>query len=94
MRDDQYNAIRTVARYAFAMIDTELYLDAYPNDGDALAYYTEMKKARDAAVADYEDKYGPLTADSAASAGQKWRWTDGPWPWQTSKGGCTSCGRM
>ena len=94
MSDNQYNAIRTVARYAFALTDTGLYLDAYPNDADAVEYYIEMKKARDAAVADYEAKYGPLTADAAAFAGEPWRWTEGPWPWQTAKGGCEKCGRM
>ena len=94
MSDNQFGAIRTVARYAFAMIDTELYLDAYPDDADAVAYYLEMKKARDAAVADYEAKYGPLTADAAASAGEPWKWTEGPWPWQTAKGGCDKCGRI
>ena len=92
MGDNQYNAIRTVSRLAFAMIDAELYLDAYPCDGDALAYYREMKDAHAAAVADYEQKYGPLTAKSAAD-GDMWTWTDGPWPWQTEGGNCV-CGRM
>ena len=94
MSDNQLSALRTVAGYAFAMIDTELYLDAYPDDADAVAYYLEMKKARAAAVADYEQKYGPLTADAAASTGEPWKWTEGPWPWQTAKGGCASCGCM
>ena len=94
MREDQYNAIRNVSRYAFALIDTNLYLDAYPEDQDAIAYYLEMKKAHQAAVADYEQKFGPLTAQNAAVAGENWSWTDGPWPWQVGKGGCTACGRI
>ena len=89
---DRDNAIRTVAEYAFAMIDAGLYLDAYPDDTDALAYYREMKKQHKAATEAYEKVYGPLTA-AAATDGDRWEWTKGPWPWQT-KGGCAPCGRM
>ena len=92
MSDNQYNAIRGVARYAFALIDAGLYLDTYPQDREALAYYEQMKAAHEAAVAEYEQKYGPLTANSA-SGGDRWTWIDGPWPWQT-KGGASVCGRM
>ena len=92
MSDNQFSAIRSVARYAFAMIDAELYLDAYPDDREALAYYAQMKDAHAAAAAEYEREYGPLTADSAEN-GERWTWVDGPWPWQTQRGGRV-CGRM
>ena len=94
MNDNQYNAIRNVARYAFAMIDTQLFLDVYPDNCEAIEYYLEMKKKHEEAVAEYECAYGPLTAANAADSGECWRWTQGQWPWQVSKGGCGVCGRM
>lgn len=95
MNDNQYNAIRNVARYAFAMIDTQLFLDVYPDNCEAMEYYLEMKKNHEAAVAEYERTYGPLTVDSAAAINDGcWKWTQGPWPWQVTKGGCGVCGRM
>ena len=93
MSDNQFNAMKNVARYAFALVDCGLYLDAYPDDRDALGYYEEMKEAHAAAVAGYEKDHGPLTAESAAKSGDRWMWIDGPWPWQT-KGGHPVCGRM
>lgn len=93
MSEKQYNAMKTLARYAFAAYDAQLYLDAYPTDQGALEFYREMKKSYAHAVEEYERDFGPVSAASAAD-GNGWSWTDGPWPWQTERGGCTSCGRM
>ena len=46
----------------------------------ALSDYRETVKRLDEAVAQYESKYGPLTAASGAM-GERWSWVTGPWPW-------------
>ncbi len=65
---------------SFAKTETELFLDTHPSSRAALAYYhetlTELNKLKE----EYNDKYGPLTAD--ASSKDKWNWISGPWPWQ------------
>ncbi len=65
---------------SFAKTETELFLDTHPASRAALAYYhetvAELKKLKE----EYNDKYGPITAD--ASSKDKWNWISGPWPWQ------------
>lgn len=65
---------------SFAKVELELYLDAYPDCRAALNDYRETLKRLDEAVAQYERKYGPLTAKSGAM-GDRWSWITGPWPW-------------
>ena len=65
---------------SFAKVELELYLDAYPDCRAALSDYRETVKRLDEAVAQYESKYGPLTAASGAM-GERWSWVTGPWPW-------------
>lgn len=66
---------------SFAKVELELYLDAYPDARAALNDYRETLKRLDESVAQYERKYGPLTAASGAM-GDRWSWVTGPWPWQ------------
>ena len=65
--------------YSFASHEAQLYLDAYPDCKEALAYYNKFKKMEYQIKNEYEAKYGPLTIPYEAKA---WNWTDGPWPWQ------------
>ena len=71
---------------AFALYETALYLDGHPNDRRALEYYKLMKKKYEKALAEYEQKHGPVTigSDSAIKNG-KWEWVNTPWPWQNEK---------
>ena len=70
--------------YSFALYDTLLYLDAYPNDKCALDSYNKLQKMALKAKAEYEAKYGCISIPSEASA---WQWVDAPWPWQISEEG-------
>ena len=65
----------------FALNDAALYLDTHPEDADALAYYKKHLDRRAAIVSDYETRFGPLTM-GAYDGGPRWKWVDGPWPWQ------------
>lgn len=65
----------------FALYDTILYLDAYPESEKALDFYNSLIEDRDVVRDEYQMKYGPLTAYENGSD-TEWRWTDEPWPWQ------------
>lgn len=65
----------------FSIYDVVLYLDAYPDCAEALAYYHSLLDTRAVLVSEYENKYGPLTAFSNNSK-CSWEWTKTPWPWQ------------
>ncbi len=65
----------------FALYETILYLDAYPNNRKALTFYQARQKEAETLRAEYERCFGPLTAKSNASC-DTWQWTQGPWPWE------------
>ena len=66
----------------FSMIETILYLDAYPNNAEALKYYKALKAEKDALISEMKAQgCPPITAQDAAHGGV-WDWTDSPWPWE------------
>lgn len=65
----------------FALYDTILYLDAYPESKKALDFYNDLLGDRDIVRDEFQTKYGPLTAYENKSD-TEWRWTNDPWPWQ------------
>ena len=69
----------------FSMIDTVLYLDAYPHCAEALNYYHKLKKERMAVAEALAHKCNmPITSFENASE-DTWNWTDSPWPWEISE---------
>lgn len=66
----------------FSMMDTLLYLDAYPDDTRALEYFRQLNNEREELVAEME-RAGcpPLRATEGIANG--FRWNEGPWPWES-----------
>ena len=64
-----------------SIYDVVLYLDAYPDCAEALAYYHSLLDTRAVIAAEYEHKYGPLTAFSNTNK-CSWDWSRTPWPGQ------------
>lgn len=65
----------------FALVDTVLYLDAYPDSKKAMAQYRRLVEERERISAIVNEKCGPTTALNVVDT-DRWTWTDGPWPWQ------------
>jgi len=65
----------------FALIDTALYLDVYPNCKKALEYYRALKKEREMLAEAINGKCGPITIRDNENA-TEWTWEKGPWPWE------------
>lgn len=65
----------------FAIQETVLYLNAYPDSCEALNYYNELVCQRKGLVENYEKNCGPLTMYGNMS-NSHWDWIKGPWPWQ------------
>ena len=65
----------------FALWETVLYLDAYPNDKEALANFYKLREEAEKLTMEYEAKFGALTA--FGNEGGSWQWTKGPWPWES-----------
>ena len=70
-----------IQKICFAIDETILYLDVYPCSRDALSYYHKLIAQKNALVAEYETKCGPLTAYGNVSTSD-WDWIKSPWPWE------------
>ena len=66
----------------FSIVDTVLYLDAYPECREALDHYHKLLSERDALLRELSENCKmPMTNFSNASR-DAWDWTRGPWPWE------------
>lgn len=65
----------------FSIVDTVLYLDAYPHCQEALDYYHKLVSERDALLRAMAQRNTPVTNFENASH-DGWDWLNGPWPWE------------
>lgn len=72
--------MKKLSAYAFAAYDWNLYLDTHPNDAQAISMFHKMANRAEELKAEYQAKYGPLTA-KASDDDQYWNWISNPWPW-------------
>ena len=79
---ERERALRNIMSRDFAVIETALYLDSHPDDQAAIEYYKNAIEQRDRNTKEYEQKYGPLTYNLSAVCGDRWKWTETPWPWE------------
>ncbi|MGE5417749.1 MAG: spore coat protein CotJB [Acidobacteriota bacterium] len=81
MDKDQKQLLMAIMAEGFTAFDLALYLDTHPEDKKALADWNETVRKERELQAQYEKKYGPITA--YGSAGEyPWRWVEEPWPWE------------
>lgn len=78
---DKSGLLKKIQEYSFALYDTILFLDAYPDNRTALENYRKYKKVYEEAAALYEANYGPLTI-KGVQCPDKWTWATDPWPWE------------
>ena len=77
--------MRRLQELDLALIDTGLYLDAYPDNRDALCYFARLTEERARVLAEYERQYGPMTLFGAGEKNGMWDWTRLPWPWENEE---------
>lgn len=65
----------------FAITETVLYLDAYPDSKPALAYYHKLVSERERLSESLARNGKPITYMNNADT-ESWNWTNGPWPWE------------
>ncbi len=81
------NALREVQIASFSAIETALYLDTHPYDGEAMAALKKYCAAREAATAAYESEFGPITVCACSTAVEEgsrpyFKWALSPMPWE------------
>lgn len=83
--DERSALMRNLSAVGFAMLDLHLFLNTHPHNASAISLYTQYKQRYQVLSAEYEQKYGPLTALNGVS-GDTWKWVQSPWPWQETAG--------
>lgn len=73
---------KRLQKIEFSLVDTILYLDAYPDCKAAMAHYKKLLEERDSLVAKLNAAGVPMTSMSNYS--DTWNWVDSPWPWEYS----------
>ena len=76
--------LRKLQMIDFAIVDTVLYLDAYPECGKALSHYNKLICEREGVRKALSEKCKrPMSSFENASA-DSWDWISSPWPWEAS----------
>ena len=78
--NEREKLLKMLSAYAFSAYDWNLYLDTHPGDRDAIAMFRRMSNKAKELYAEFEKKYGPLTADASDNP-EFWDWINNPWPW-------------
>lgn len=77
-----YQMLLELQAVDFALVELTLYLDTHPTDKQAMAQHAQLAEKRQGLVAEFEAKFGPLTATSPRQTGGLWRYDESPWPWE------------
>ncbi len=72
--------LEKIRQVDFALYETVLYLDAYPECHEAMTLYHSLTEAREELLACYEAS-APLTAFTNKS-NTSWDWVKTPMPWE------------
>ena len=81
MNGKKEKLMREIQIMSFAIVETNLFLNTHPECEKARAFLNETRERKAAKAAEYEKKYGPLTAAGREYDGA-FSWAKGPWPWE------------
>ncbi|MBQ8431460.1 MAG: spore coat protein CotJB [Clostridia bacterium] len=76
-----HTAMNKLRAIDFALQETVLFLDAYPENKQALHYYHQLLAQRRELIEELEHSGHPLTMYGNKSQ-TSWDWIRGPWPWE------------
>ena len=78
---DRDGMMKKLQKIDFALVELNLYLDAYPHCEKGLAYYHTLCAEREAIIGAMGEGGRPITARDNKSE-VSWDWIKSPWPWQ------------
>ncbi|CAB3391597.1 spore coat protein CotJB [Kyrpidia spormannii] len=80
--EEYYQWLEQLQTVDFVLMELHLYLDTHPGDVQALQQYRAWNERRKAIAAEFEARFGPLTAGGNGRSAHHWEWVESPWPWQ------------
>lgn len=84
MMTEKQKAMDKIRRCAFAVDEARLFLDTHPMNKEAMEFYQKHLELYNKAVADFENRFAPVSASGAVRNG-KWAWATTAWPWERSE---------
>ena len=66
----------------FSIIDTVLYLNAYPDCKEAIKYYHKLKGERKMITDTLAESCNTPVTNFDNYSEDRWMWIDSPWPWE------------
>ena len=79
--NEQEEMFLRLSEKEFAAHDLNLYLDLYPNDGNALDLFNKYRKEANRLMMEYEEKYGPILISSDSLNTSPFLWQTLIFPW-------------
>ena len=79
--NEQEEMFLRMSEKEFAAHDLNLYLDLYPNDGNALDLFNKYRKEANKLMMEYEEKYGPILISSDSLNTSPFLWQTLIFPW-------------
>lgn len=79
--NEQEEMFLRMSEAEFVAHDLNLYLDLYPNDGNALDLFNKYRKEANRLMMEYEEKYGPILISSDSLNTSPFLWQTLIFPW-------------
>ena len=79
--NEQEEMFLRLSEAEFAAHDLNLYLDLYPNDGNALELFNKYRMETNRLMMEYEKKYGPILINSDSLNTSPFLWQTLIFPW-------------
>ena len=76
--------LKKIQETDFFAYDLQLYLNTHPRCESALKLYVKTVEESKKLKAEFEEKYGPLTATSTPAT-IPWQWSKNPWTWEKER---------
>ncbi|MCL6454409.1 MAG: spore coat protein CotJB [Alicyclobacillus sp.] len=77
-----YRQLGELQAVDFVLVELTLYLDTHPDDQKAIAQFNQFQQRKANLMRQFEAAFGPLQEYGNSPTGQRWSWSEAPWPWQ------------
>lgn len=84
LNTDCKGLLRKLQMIDFAIVDTVLYLDAYPECSKALSHYNKLICEREGVRKALSEKCKHPMSSFENASNDTWDWIGSPWPWEAS----------
>ena len=79
---ERQTLLREIAKYDFAIVELNLFLDTHPNSVQARNKLEEYRAKSRELTKKYEEFFGPISQSAVVN---QWEWITNPWPWNNEE---------